>query len=108
MKTNGKFEDVTLDCSGVLGGWTPLGSEYEWTRTDLVRHNFEPQGACDNGRQQMSSAGRFGVTVWGWGSAETGFKGQPGDFNTQCVSYGYPAGGGTGAINTVVVPPVPK
>src|SRR5262245_40930267 len=43
------FADVTLDCAGALGGWTAVGSggDYEMTRIDLVRHQFEPQGSCD-------------------------------------------------------------
>lgn len=98
------FAEVSLDCAGNLTGFTPVGTagEYEWTRTDLVRHNFEPQGACDNGRHEMSSAEPFGLWVWGWGSSET-----PGVF-TAAVSYGYPAGEGVVPINNVVVLPEPK
>ena len=102
------FADVTLDCAGVLGGWQPLGAagKYEYTRFDLVRHNFQPQGSCNNGRHEISSKQPFGLTVWGWGSAETGklFAG----FYTQYVSYAYPAGAGVAPINTVEVPTVPK
>ena len=56
------------------------GPHYEWARFDLVRHDFQGQQTCDNGRHEMTSAGPFGVTVWGWGSKATG-------------------------INTVIVPP---
>jgi hypothetical protein len=102
------FQDVTLDCAGTLVGWQPVGNsgKYEYTRIDLVRHDFQPQGGCDNGRHQMSSTAPFGLTIWGWGSAETGGTfGMPGNgFYTQAVSYGYPAGSGTGPINSVVIP----
>jgi hypothetical protein len=110
VRTKGKngFSDVTLDCAGALTGWQPVGAAgaYEYTRIDLVRHNFEPQGQCNNGRREMHSDNPFGLTVWGWGSGETGqmFQG----FYTQYVSYAYPAGASVQPINMVVVPPVPK
>jgi hypothetical protein len=110
-KTNGAFADVTLDCAGVLTGWQPVGNsgEYEYTRTDLVRGNFMPQGSCDNGRHEISSTAPFGLTVWGWGSGATGGGfGLPGGFYSQAVSYAYPAGASVEPINTVVVPPDPQ
>ncbi|APR78797.1 Hypothetical protein A7982_04144 [Minicystis rosea] len=102
------FSDVELDCAGKLDGWAPVGTsgQFEYTRFDLVRHNFAPQGNCNNGRHEIKSAGLFGLTVWGWGSAETGNIGV--GFYTQYVSYAYPAGAGVKPINTVVVPPIPK
>ena len=102
------FSDVTLDCAGVIGGWQPIGQSgnYEFARFDLVRHNFAPQGKCDNGRHEIHSANPFGLTVWGWGSAETGQQFQ--GFYTQYVSYAYPGGAGVAPINTVVVPPTVK
>lgn len=111
-KTNGAFQDVELDCAGKLGGWQALGSSgaYEYTRVDLVRGNFAKQGNCDNGRRSMKSAGLFGVTIWGWGSAASGgsfFPGTPGFFS-QAVSYAYPAGGSMKPINDVVVPVGPR
>jgi IgGFc binding protein len=107
-KVHGSFADVSLDCAGTLGGWAPIGTkgDYEFTRLDLVRHNFAPQGKCDNGRHEIHSDKPFGLTVWGWGSAETGDTGR--GFNTQYVSYAYPAGAGVAPINTVVVPPTVK
>jgi hypothetical protein len=92
------FSDVTLDCAGKLSGWQPIGSSglYEYTRIDLVRHDFVPQGSCDNGRHEMTSSGSFGVTVWGWGTPET----TP---TTGYVSYGYPAGENVGQLTTIVV-----
>jgi hypothetical protein len=110
-KSNGAFHDVMLDCAGVLTGWKPVGNggAYEYTHTDLVRHNFAPQGMCDNGRHEIHSNGPFGLAVWGWGTAETGgVFGQPGlaGFYSQAVSYAYPAGASIQPINTVVVPPM--
>lgn len=109
------FADVALDCAGTLGGWTPIGSggTYQYTRVDLSRHNFEAQGACNNGRHEMVSNEPFGLWVWGWGSPET----RPGEDmpcdntkpNNSCdVSYAYPAGENVKAINTVTVLPEPK
>ena len=106
------FADVTLDCAGKLGGFTPVGSDgnYEFTRVDLSRHNFEAQGSCDNGRHEMFSDERFGVWVWGWGSPET----RPGESapcdntqpNNSCdVSYAYPAGMSLQPINPVHITP---
>jgi hypothetical protein len=98
------FHDVKLDCAPALGGWQPVGSkgEYEYTRFDLVRNNFEKQGACDNGRHEIKSDAPFGVTIWGWGTLLTP------SFYTQAVSYAYPGGMSLKAINTVVIPPIPK
>ncbi|MFT3770572.1 MAG: IgGFc-binding protein [Minicystis sp.] len=108
VKGSKGFSDVELDCAGKLGGWQPLGTsgQYEYTRFDLVRHNFQPQGNCNNGRHEIKSAGPFGLTVWGWGSAETGNVGI--GFYTQYVSYAYPAGAGVKPINQVEVPAIPK
>lgn len=102
------FADVTLDCAGALTGWEPVGTSgvYEYTRFDLVRHNFQPQGGCDNGRHEISSTRPFGLTVWGWGSAATGQM--LSGYYTQYVSYAYPAGAGVAPINTVVLQPEPE
>jgi hypothetical protein len=112
-KQNDGFHDVSLDCFGKLQLWQPLGSggQYEYTRVDLSRHNFEAQAQCNNGRHEMKSDVPFGLTVWGWGSKDTGGAprnppGFPG-FYTQCVSYAYPAGMSIKQINNVVVPPSP-
>jgi hypothetical protein len=102
---DGTFADVSLDCTGVLGGWQPIGS-YEYTRFDLVRHNFAPQGGCNNGRHEIHSASPFGLTVWGWGNAETGNIGT--GFYTQYVSYAYLGGANVQPINNVVIPPIVK
>ena len=100
-KTNGVWADVTLDCAGTLGGWQAIDASHEFTRIDLVRHDFVPQGKCDNGRHEMSSAAPFGLTVWGWGTPET-------TSYTGYVSYGYPAGQNVQTLTNVVVPPQPK
>jgi IgGFc binding protein len=109
----GTFEDVNLDCYGRLEGWTALGPDYEMTRTDLVRHDFEPQGKCDNGVHEMTSKAPFGVTVWAWGTPETS-KGvcdettDPLSFTCN-VSYAYPAGERVLDVNDIIAgPPIVK
>jgi hypothetical protein len=106
------FADVTLDCAGPLEGWAPLGQDglYEFTRFDLVRHDFQPQGNCNTGRRVASSDEPFGLWVWGWGTPET----QPARLchefepNYSCyVSYAYPAGEGLTGLNGVELP-IPK
>jgi hypothetical protein len=97
---DGAFADVLLSCAGASGpqkvtGWKPIGA-YEYTRVDLVTGAFQSVGGCSNGRQAISSALPFGVTVWGWGTVAE---------QTQNVSYAYPAGAGFQPINAVVVPP---
>lgn len=102
---DGAFHDVSLDCGGMLSDWRPVGSggAYEWTLRDLVRHNFEGQNGCDNGAHEARSDGPFTLTIWGWGTAETGDRGTPG--YSQAVSYAYPAGASVQSINSVDVPP---
>ena len=67
------FHDVTLDCSGVLGGWTNIDAAgtYQLTRADVQTGNFTKVGMCDNGRNSAHSDIPFGLTVWGWGSNAT-------------------------------------
>jgi hypothetical protein len=102
------FADVTLECSGVLGGWAPIdaGGVYEFVRADLSSGQFQGQNGCDNGLNRAFSALPFGLTVWGWGTEATGSYGQPG--YSQYVSYAYPAGASVQTINEVIVPPVPR
>jgi hypothetical protein len=108
-KTSSGFKDVTLDCAGVITGWQPADSSgnHEYARIDLVRHDFQSQNGCDNGRHEIHSDAPFGLTVWGWGTAEAGVAGGFGFFS-QAVSYAYPAGASVQAINQVVVVPIPK
>ena len=101
--SDNQFHDVTLDCQGVLGGWTNVDAagNYQFTRADLQTGNFAKVGNCDNGRNAAHSDVPFGLTIWGWGTnASTGF------FSEAC-SYAYPAGASVQPINTVVVPPTP-
>jgi hypothetical protein len=112
-----EFADVKLACLGVVKNWAPVGTDglVEVARVDLVRHDFEPQGNCDNGSQIMESEEPFGVTVWAWGGPETtgGSCGDeanpnpPGTFTCD-VSYAYPAGESVRLVNDVTVPPVPR
>jgi hypothetical protein len=90
----GQFEDVTLDCAGVLTGWQTVGN-YQWTRVDLDTGNYANVGNCSTGRHAISSAAPFGIQVWGWGTAATG---------TAAVSYGYPGGMNVQKINRIDMP----
>ena len=98
-RKNGAFADVTVDCAGTVGGWTPIDTAdtIEYTRLDLVTGNFSPVGNCNNGLHIAQSALPFGLVVWGWGSAASGA------FSSQAVSYAYPAGASVKPINTVVI-----
>jgi hypothetical protein len=91
-KTSSGYKQVTLDCVGPLGGWTPVGTTggYEYTTLNIAQ-NGSGVGACNNGVQSASSEGPFGVTVWGL---------------APFASYAYQAGGNVSPINAVVVPAV--
>lgn len=85
---SGTFEDVTLDCTGVLTEWQDIGtSAYQFRRVDLVKDEIN-QGACSSERHEIHSQAPFTVTVWGWANYS---------------SYAYPAGAGGKAVNSVVV-----
>ena len=73
-RDGGQFADVTLDCVGTVTGWQPIDrrGQIEYTRVDLVTGNFQGVGNCNNGLHVASSANKFGLVVWGWGSAATG------------------------------------
>lgn len=107
-KGDNGFADVTLECSGVLTGWEPVGdgSQYEFVRADLSTGVYEGQNGCDNGRNRAFSDVPFGLTIWGWGTELTGGSGTPG--YSEYVSYAYPAGASVQTINEVIVPPVPE
>lgn len=98
-RQDGAFADVTLDCAGVLSGWTAIDADHEYTRVDLVTGDFKGVGGCANGRHVISSESPLGVTVWGWGSPESL------NLKTTNVSYAYPAGAAIRAINDVKVIP---
>ncbi len=68
------------------------GGNYEVAYVSLVE-NGVGVGGCKNGPQVATSAGAFGLTVWGLGTA---------------ASYAYPAGGNVATLNDVVVPAVPR
>jgi hypothetical protein len=120
----GVMPDVTLDCAGLLGGWTPVGSagRYEMTRVDLSTGNFQGVGMCNNGVHtiqatvpagidgQAPSVPQFGVTVWGWGnnitfpSDDSNPNDQTNPRYTKWVSYGYPAGANFKPLNSARLP----
>jgi hypothetical protein len=93
--TNGQFQDVTLGCGGALTGWTPIGTDFEYTRKDLSTGNFVAAGSCNNGRHEIKSEAPFGLWVWGWGTPMTSSF-------TQNVSYGYPGGMNVAPINDII------
>ena len=118
---SGKMPDVTLDCAGVLKGWTKVDANdrFEFTRIDLSSGDFEGQNGCDNGVHSITGAfgldggvtgiAAFGVTVWGWGNdvtwpSDNGGSDEVNPLFTRWVSYGYPAGANFATLNTVVVP----
>jgi IgGFc binding protein len=116
------FPEVSLDCTGTLGGWTDLGTGgvYQYTRVDLSTGDFQGVGGCDNGVHTIvanfptadggTTVPRFGVTVWGWGNGITfapccnGTEDQDPKY-TRWVSYAYPAGANFSPLNNVVLTP---
>lgn len=84
------FAPVTVDCLGVLSGFTPVGTagRYEFVQVDLVRAGIA-MGTCANGRHTAASTANFGITVWGVDTY---------------ASYAYPAGGNARQL-TMVTPP---
>lgn len=81
------FQPVTLDCSGPITDWTPVGvdGKYEFARIRLTRL-FVGFGACGPGRHEIRSSGPFNVAVWG---------------TSEAASYSYPAGMGIRTVNSV-------
>jgi hypothetical protein len=109
--STGVMPDVTLDCAGLVGGWSPVGAsgKYEYTRVDLSTGDFQSVGGCSNGVHVITGSpptAAFGVTVWGWGNditwPVTGDEDNP--LYTGWVSYGYPAGANFAKINSAVLP----
>ncbi len=96
VRAKGKagFQNVNVACSGNVSGFTSIGTggDFEYAYVSLVKDGTGV-GGCKNGPQSASSAGSFGITVWGLGPA---------------ASYAYPAGGNVATINQVVVPAVPR
>ncbi|AKU98870.1 hypothetical protein AKJ09_05534 [Labilithrix luteola] len=91
-KTALGFKDVELSCGGNITGWQPLGSsgEYEFAWVQLT-DGFVSTGDCGYGRQEATSDGPFGLTVWGMG---------------QDASYGYVGGTGLRPINDAPLPSI--
>jgi hypothetical protein len=85
---DGEFEDVELDCFGVVDGWMPVGDEglYEVAHIDLYRAGT---GICAKSQQKAWSDAPFGIIVWGV---------------DDLASYGYPAGGNARKLNGLIVP----
>jgi hypothetical protein len=94
----GVFREVTLDCAGALGGWTTVG-DYQWTRVDLVTGDFSRPGACGAGWSHASSAGPFGLTVWGWTTPLAP------SVSSASASYAVQAGATMRTLNSVVIAP---
>jgi len=87
---------VTLDCSGIIAGWQPIGSDYQYTHVDLTTGNFAAVGNCSTGRHEIRSTAPFGLWVWGWGTPLTSPA-------TSFVSYGYPGGMNVARINDIII-----
>jgi hypothetical protein len=86
------FSDVTVDCLGApVTGWmsVDVAGKYQVAHVDLVR-GTQPIANCTGSNHQAKSAGKFGINVWG---------------TDWFASYGYPAGGNVGSINSVIVTP---
>ncbi|MDF2693095.1 MAG: hypothetical protein K0S65_1478, partial [Labilithrix sp.] len=91
-KVNGAFQDVKLDCAGVLTGWQSITPDYEWTYAELSRTGLPqkyPSGTCTDGAHRINSDGPFAMTVWGI---------------AYFASYAYPGGTGLRRITKVQVP----
>jgi hypothetical protein len=114
--TTNSFPDVNLDCAGLLGGWQPVGTsgQYQYTRIDLSRFNWQGQNGCDNGVHVITATlpgnppnanPQIGVTVWGWGNTNT-YSGtdETNPLSTRWVSYAYPAGANIARLNNVLFP----
>jgi hypothetical protein len=109
---------VTLDCLGVVGGWTAVGNGgvYEFARVDLSKNNWNAVGNCDNGVHTIEGTfsgpdggpigvAKIAVTVWGWGSPRT-YSGtdETNPLSTRWVSYGYTAGANITTLNNIKFP----
>lgn len=89
---DGAFAPVTIDCLGEVTGFRPVGTsgQYQMATVDLIRAGVGAgTPACRNGRHVATSAGRFGLVVWGLDSYS---------------SYAYPGGGNARVL--AELPPV--
>jgi hypothetical protein len=66
------FSDVDIACLGTVTGWPPAGStgEYEVAHVDLFRGGVATPPTCATSSHEATSAGAFGITVWGTDSYE--------------------------------------
>jgi hypothetical protein len=85
------FQDVTVDCLGTITDWQDVGADgvYQVATADLIRADIGVNG-CTNGLHTASSAGPFGIVVWGMDSYS---------------SYAYPAGGNATPLSDIIIPP---
>lgn len=88
----GGFADVDIECMGTIDDWQPVGNDgiYEVAHVELFRAGVGMFPACETSQHVATSAGDFGIVVWGTDNA---------------ASYGYPAGGGLESINAIVLDP---
>ncbi|MEI8258048.1 MAG: IgGFc-binding protein, partial [Deltaproteobacteria bacterium] len=93
VAVSGAFQNVEVDCLGVVTGWQPVGTDgrFQVTNVDLVRAGVGV-GTCMNGRHTAQSAAPFGIVVWG---------------EDTYSSYAYPAGGNAASLATLnpLIPP---
>lgn len=91
-KSNGAFQDVTLDCAGTISDWQSINDDYEWASVSLTRFGRPqtyPAGTCTDGTHRIHSQGPFSVSVWGLSSY---------------ASYSYPGGMGLRPVTQLHVP----
>lgn len=88
----GGFASVEIACMGEVENWIDVGSDgdYQVAHVELFRSTMGVSPECETSQHVATSAGDFGITVWGADSA---------------ASYGYPAGGGLEAINSIILDP---
>jgi len=100
---NNQFQDVTLDCAGVLQGWKPIGA-YQYVDIALSKDDFKPQiysgGTCDTGIHRITTTGKITATLWSWGSRVT----YPTRY-TEAIGYAFVLGGATVTPTQPIEPP---
>lgn len=94
---SGLFHDVTLDCSGLLSGWTPVG-DVEVTEAHLITGDFTPLNGCTSGVHTLTSPAPFAATLWSFGSSLV----RPNS------STATPTGASWRRITDIVVPVTPR
>lgn len=65
-------KDVVLDCAGVIGGWQPAGTNFEYAFVPMTDPNYEPiaygPSTCRVGPHWIESDEPFHATLWGLSS----------------------------------------